>query len=181
MTNDPGSLRITGVSPEYRQSMTNVGVMEGVLERIRGEAELALEELNSWTSATRQTTPRNYSGDFFYKRPTAFETLSDTVSEGRRALNARECALHMELDKVKDQRNQLDKALLLRPDPEQCYCESLVTTNPTKEWGGADYKEVCTRQTVFNVDKGWVYSSATPVYTTYYRNGGHAIRHISHE
>ena len=90
------------------------------------------------------------------ERPRALTTLSDTVSEGRRALHARESVLHMELDKVNDQLKQLDEALLLQPDPQQCYCESVVTTG-----GGADYKEECTRQTVFDVDKGWVYSSAT--------------------
>ena len=135
--------------------------MEGVLERIGGEAELALEELNTWTSATWSRAKWNERGDFFDKRPTALTTLSDTVSEGRRALHARESVLHMELDKVNDQLKQLDKALLLQPDPQQCYCESVVTTNRQKEWGGADYKEECTRQTVFDVDKGWVYSSAT--------------------
>ena len=144
------------------------------------EASLALAEINGWTAATRKKTRWNYSGDFFYERPISFRTLSDTVDAALSLLDERERGLQIELEEIKKQREEFQETLLLRPDPTKCHCELVSTVNHRNEWGGADYKVVCSRRTVFDINEGWLYSSSIPVYTTYYRSGGHATRHINH-
>ena len=121
--------------------------METLLKRIKREAEVAREEMNSWTELQRSESTDNWSGSGFYSRPVAFETLSGSVKE--------ENMLRVKLEKLKDERKQLNKALILRPDPEIRVSECTRSFNPHQEWGGAKYKEVCSEMTDFNVDEAY--------------------------
>ena len=151
-----------------------------LIKRATKENSLVLDEINAWPPAMLKTTVYNYSGDAIYNRSPAFATLDATVRAGHRLLDARELELQMELEKLQDERKQLDETLNVHPEPEHCYCEWVQTSNHHKDWGGADYKQVCSRQTIFNIREGWDYRSRIPLHTTFYQNGGHAIRHVKH-
>ena len=158
-----------------------------VIERATEENSLVLAEINAWSPAVLKTTTYNYPGDAIYNRSPAFATLDATVRAGHHILDARhhildarECELQMAREKLQDQRKQLDETLDVHPEPEHCYCEWVQTSNRHKDWGGADYKQVCSRQTIFNIREGWDYRSRIPLHTTFYQNGGHAIRHVKH-
>tara|TARA_B110000902_G_C13873016_1_gene423594 strand:+ start:10 stop:483 length:474 start_codon:yes stop_codon:yes gene_type:complete len=150
---------------------------EGWIERATELNVLATEELNAWSAATRKATTWDYSGDYFYKRSAALMKLSKAVSAGQRYIDAQKLELQMELEKLNDQRKQLEETLLVHPEPAKCVTE-LVQSNSREHY--ADFKVVCSMMTMFNVNKGWLYSSRTPIYTTWFRNGGHAIKHINH-
>ena len=151
-----------------------------VIERATEENSIVLDEINAWSPAMLKATGDGDQGDAIYNRSPAFATLDATVRAGHRLLDARESELQMALEKLHDQRKQLDETLNVHPEPEHCYCEWVQSSNCHKEWGGADYKMVCSRQTIFNIQQGWDYRSQIPVHTTFYQNGGHAIRHIKH-
>ena len=163
----------------YLEFAETFSSMETLLKRIKREAKVACDDMNSWTQQQLSESTHNWSCSGFYSRPVAFETLSDTVKEGNRLLNVEENILHVKLEKLKDQRNQLNKALILRPDTR--VSESMTSFNPQPQWGGYKYKEVQSEMTEFNVDNGWIYSSLTPLCTTYYRDDGVASHHVKHK
>ena len=149
-----------------------------VIERATEENSLVLAEINAWSPAVLKASGYDWP-DVTTPSP-AFATLDATYRAGHRLLDAREWELQMALEKLQDQRKQLDETLDVHPEPEHCYCEWVQTSNRHKDWGGADYKQVCSRQTIFNIREGWDYRSRIPLHTTFYQNGGHAIRHVKH-
>ena len=80
-------------------------MIQGYIDRGTEANLLATNEVNGWSAATRKETNYNFSGDYLWKRSNALVTLSVIVSE-----------LRMALEKLQDQRKQLNETLLIYPD-----------------------------------------------------------------